>query len=122
MHEESEIRFGRHCAFHMHVHLVFVTKYRRGVFTKAILDDLRGMFVGICALWSSSFRRKLWRRPYRDHPPVHRAAADTALKSKDGYAVRAILPRPEGRGLSRYQVSSLREISASLSVFGRFLS
>lgn len=25
----------------MHVHLVFVTKYRRGVFTKEVIDDLR---------------------------------------------------------------------------------
>jgi putative transposase len=33
----------------MHVHLVFVTKYRRGVFTKAILDDLRGVFGSVCA-------------------------------------------------------------------------
>lgn len=32
----------------MHVHLVFVTKYRRGVFTKEILDDLRGIFSGVC--------------------------------------------------------------------------
>ena len=28
----------------MHVHLVFVTKYRRGVFTKEILDDLNLIF------------------------------------------------------------------------------
>ena len=49
MSHESEIRRGRHCAFHMHVHLVFVTKYRRGVFTKTILDDLRGIFAGVCA-------------------------------------------------------------------------
>jgi putative transposase len=32
----------------MHVHLVFVTKYRHGVFTKAILDDLRGIFAKVC--------------------------------------------------------------------------
>jgi putative transposase len=32
----------------MHVHLVFVTKYRRGVFTKKILDDMRPMFVSVC--------------------------------------------------------------------------
>ena len=32
----------------MHVHLVFVTKYRRGVFTKEILDDLRPMFASVC--------------------------------------------------------------------------
>ncbi len=33
----------------MHVHLVFVTKYRREVSTKANLDDLRLMFVSVCA-------------------------------------------------------------------------
>lgn len=32
----------------MHVHLVFVTKYRREVFTQPILDDLRGIFTGVC--------------------------------------------------------------------------
>jgi putative transposase len=33
----------------MHVHLVFVTKYRRGVFTKEIIDDMRPMFASVCA-------------------------------------------------------------------------
>lgn len=33
----------------LHVHLVFVTKYRRDVFTKAILDDLREVFASVCA-------------------------------------------------------------------------
>ena len=37
----------------MHVHLVFVTKYRREVFTKEILDDLRPLFAGICADFES---------------------------------------------------------------------
>ena len=32
----------------MHVHLVFVTKYRRGVFTKEILEDLQGIFASVC--------------------------------------------------------------------------
>ena len=32
----------------MHVHLVFVTKYRRTVFTKQILEDLRDIFVNVC--------------------------------------------------------------------------
>src|SRR5450759_4332311 len=49
MNDNNEIRRGRHCVFLMHVHLVFVTKYRREVFTKAILDDLRGIFTGVCA-------------------------------------------------------------------------
>jgi putative transposase len=33
----------------MHVHLVFVTRYRREVFTKEILDDLHGIFASVCA-------------------------------------------------------------------------
>lgn len=33
----------------MHVHLVFVTKYRRNVFTKEILDDLHQIFARVCA-------------------------------------------------------------------------
>lgn len=48
MNHNQEIRTGRHCVFNMHVHLVFVTKYRRGVFTKQILDDLRVIFEHIC--------------------------------------------------------------------------
>ncbi|HBO68670.1 MAG TPA: IS200/IS605 family transposase [Deltaproteobacteria bacterium] len=48
MNHDKDIRHGRHCVSLMHVHLVFVTKYRRGVFTKAILDDLRGIFAKIC--------------------------------------------------------------------------
>ena len=45
----QEIRSGRHCVFLMHVHLVSVTKYRRGVFTKAILDDLHEVLGSVCA-------------------------------------------------------------------------
>jgi putative transposase len=32
----------------MHVHLVFVTKYRRKIFTAKILDDLRETFASVC--------------------------------------------------------------------------
>ena len=49
MSNDNDIRQGRHCVFNLHVHLVFVTKYRRGVFTKAILDDLREIFASVCA-------------------------------------------------------------------------
>ncbi len=34
MDKSIELRPGRHCVFTKHVHLVFVTKVRRGVFTK----------------------------------------------------------------------------------------
>lgn len=49
MSNDNDIRRGRHCVFLMHVHLVFVTKYRREVFTKEILDDLRNIFSSVCA-------------------------------------------------------------------------
>ena len=45
---DNDIRHRGHCVFLMHVHLVFVTKYRRGVFTKEILDDMRGIFAEVC--------------------------------------------------------------------------
>ena len=48
MENYNDIRHGRHCTFKIHVHLVFVTKYRRGVFTQTILDDLKEVFSGVC--------------------------------------------------------------------------
>ena len=48
MRNNPEIRHGRHCVFLMHVHLVFVTKYRREVFTQEILNDLHVIFAQTC--------------------------------------------------------------------------
>ena len=45
---DNDIGKGRHCVFNMHVHLVSVTQYRRGVFTKEILDDLRLILEAVC--------------------------------------------------------------------------
>ena len=47
MDKDNDIRQGRYCVFVRHVHLVFVTKYRREVFTKDILDDLRPIFASV---------------------------------------------------------------------------
>ena len=49
MRNNTDIRHGRHCVFNLHVHLVFVTKYRRGVFTKEVMNDLREIFTDVCA-------------------------------------------------------------------------
>ena len=48
MEKKTDIRTGRHCVFNLHVHLVFVTKYRRNVFTKEILESLCGIFSSVC--------------------------------------------------------------------------
>ena len=44
----SDLRRGRHVVYNLHVHLVFVAKYRRKVFTKEILDDMRGILESVC--------------------------------------------------------------------------
>jgi len=48
MEKDNEIRHGRHCVFKMHVHLVFVAKYRRKVFDGDAIDRLRRMFGKVC--------------------------------------------------------------------------
>lgn len=48
MSNSQEIRTGRHCVFNMHVHLVFVAKYRRDVFTKAMLETMNEVFKRVC--------------------------------------------------------------------------
>jgi Transposase and inactivated derivatives len=48
MEKDNEIRHGRHCVFKMHVHLVFVAKYRRKVFDGDAIDRMRGMFGKVC--------------------------------------------------------------------------
>lgn len=48
MTKSNQMRSGRHCVFTLHVHLVFVTKYRKPVFRKKHLDDMRALFARIC--------------------------------------------------------------------------
>ncbi len=48
MENNNEIRHGRHCIFKMHVHLVFVAKYRRKVFDGDAIDRMRRMFSKVC--------------------------------------------------------------------------
>lgn len=44
MSKDYEWRTGRHCVFRNHMHLVFVTKYRKSVFTDAMLERLNAVF------------------------------------------------------------------------------
>lgn len=46
--KSNDFRRGRTCVFLIHVHLVFVTKYRRKIFTKEILDDMKNIFTNVC--------------------------------------------------------------------------
>jgi REP element-mobilizing transposase RayT len=43
MKEEFAWRTGRSCVFKNFIHLVFVTKYRRGVFNQQMLERLKNL-------------------------------------------------------------------------------
>ena len=42
------IRHGRHCVFLIHCHLVFVTKYRKVVFTDRVLSSMKDSVKEVC--------------------------------------------------------------------------
>jgi putative transposase len=48
MKKSTSIRTGRHCVHVLHVHLVFITKYRRQVFDKQSLEKLKSIFSNVC--------------------------------------------------------------------------
>ena len=48
MTEYQNIRTGRHCAFVLHAHLVFVTKYRHKVFKDAHLTRMEEIMRAVC--------------------------------------------------------------------------
>jgi len=49
MTKSNDIRTGRHCFFSLHIHLVFLTKYRSRVLDDDALERLRAIFAKVCA-------------------------------------------------------------------------
>ena len=45
---EDEYRNGRHVVYKLHVHLIFVTKYRKKVITDRVTEELRSAFEEVC--------------------------------------------------------------------------
>ncbi|MEV4572418.1 IS200/IS605 family transposase [Nonomuraea jabiensis] len=66
MSQEVEYRRGRHVVSAMHVHLVFVTKYRRNVFDDAMLRRCHDIMIEVC----DSFEAEL-REFNGEHDHVH---------------------------------------------------
>jgi putative transposase len=56
MAEYEDIRTGRHCVFILHVHLVFVTKYRHPVFTARHLERMEQIMRAVCADFGAELR------------------------------------------------------------------
>jgi putative transposase len=55
MKKSTDIRTGRHCIFILHVHLVFVTKYRKKVFEQKHVNYLREIFSNVCKDFGAEF-------------------------------------------------------------------
>jgi len=68
MKKSTVLRRGRSCVFELHVHLVFVTKYRRHVFTKKVLKELRGIFISVCKDFDATLAEF---EGERDHVHLH---------------------------------------------------
>lgn len=51
---QEDYRRGRHCVSKLFVHLVFVTKYRRGVFHQIHLQRLKEIFTDVCQQLSAN--------------------------------------------------------------------
>jgi putative transposase len=90
MAEYNDIRHGRHCVFKMHVHLVFVAKYRRLVFDKAARDTSRTIFNGICSQCEATLVERDGERDHVhllvEYPP--KRAVSTLVNSLEGASSR----------------------------------
>ena len=56
MDNSSDYRRGRSVVYALHVHLVFVTKYRRRVLDEAATDVLRTIFASVCEDFGAELR------------------------------------------------------------------
>ena len=46
--KKTTVYHTRHCSYNLHVRLVFVTTYRRKVFTAQIINELKTIFETVC--------------------------------------------------------------------------
>lgn len=86
-------RTGRSCVFKNHVHLVFVTKYRRNVLTRKMLDDLNKIYHETCTqmhceLLEFSGEDDHVHLMVAVHPKIAIANLVGKLKGKSSYLLR----------------------------------
>ena len=98
MTESNDIRHGRHCVFQIHVHLVFVTKYRRKVFDKSAIDSLRAIFKNVAADFEADLVEMDGEQDHVhlliNYPPKHSVSA--MVNSLKGVSSRLLrLERPD---------------------------
>ncbi len=102
MDDNKQTRTGRHCVFNLHVHLVFVTKYRRAVFDADAIERLRTMFTKVCADFEASLTEMDGEDDHVhlliDYPPkVSVSTLVNSLKGASSRRLRRERPDIEGR-------------------------
>jgi putative transposase len=124
------IRTGRHVVYSIHAHLVFVTKYRRGVLSELAIRDLAAIFAKVCGNFGAELKEC-----NSEDDPVHllvvyppKVALSNLVNSLKGVSSRLLREhRPEISG--RYSKGVLWSPSyfaascggASLSVIAEYI-
>ncbi|MFV2085353.1 IS200/IS605 family transposase [Micromonospora sp. LOL_021] len=102
MAELEGIRTGRHCVFAMHVHLVFVTKFRHTVFTDRHLTRMEQIMRDVCTDFEAELVEFNGEDNHVhllvDHPP--KVAVSRLVNSLKGVSSRR--PRQEFPDLARH--------------------
>ena len=97
MDKDKDIRHGRHCVFAMHVHLVFVTKYRRCRLDGEAIERLRPIFSKVCTDFAAVLVQLDGERNHVhllvNYPPkVSVSSLVNSLKGVSSYVLRRQLP------------------------------
>ncbi|PIS01484.1 MAG: IS200/IS605 family transposase [Chlamydiae bacterium CG10_big_fil_rev_8_21_14_0_10_35_9] len=104
MKKSTTIRTGRNCVFNLHIHLVFVTKYRRKVFNKTILHDLKKIFSDVCNDFESElieFDGETDHVHLLVNYPPKKVAISKLVNSLKGVSYR-LIKRDHGKYISKF--------------------
>jgi len=98
MDTSKDFRRGRHCVFAIHVHLVFVTKYRRCVFDGETIEQLRHIFSKVCTDFEAQLVEMEGEKNHVhllvNYPPkVSISTLVNSLKGVSSYVLRKRMPK-----------------------------
>ena len=96
----QELRRGRHCVFELNVHLVFVTKYRRSIFTEEHLDAIEAAAAKVCTDFGAHLREFNGERNHVhllvSYPPkVAVSSLVNSIKGVTSRRLRSMFPEVE---------------------------
>ena len=104
MFKTSEIRHKRRCVFNIHIHLVFITKYRKCLFEKYHLESMKKIFQKVCVDFESKLVEVEGERDHVhllvNYPPT--ISVSKLVNSLKGVSSRLL--RKQFADLNRYYI------------------